>query len=127
MAWWQKQSMEAQKEAFSGTLPLLQVLGSFSTWWNRLPCDNKNIFIWGNGADFDSPILRAAYQAVNMREPWAPFNSRCYRTLKNLYPQITADAFEGTKHNALHDATFQARHARKILHEHFKAKLPVGS
>ncbi len=119
MAWWQKQSFEAQQEAFSGDVLLLNALGDFSTWWNRLEGDNKSKFIWGNGADFDLPILKAAYEAVMMKEPWAPWNGRCYRTLKNLYFGIKAPEFQGVKHNALADAMHQARHAREILSKHF--------
>lgn len=119
MAWWQQQSSEARMEAFSGTDDLVVVLGAFSDFLLSIQRAEGEVFIWGNGADFDLPIIKAAYEIVDMPVPWKPFNGRCYRTLKNL-PQnknIKADKFEGVKHNALADAIFQARHALKILRE----------
>lgn len=119
LAWWARQNPEARMEAFSGETHILNALGKFSDWFKRLPADNKNVFIWGNGADFDQPILQAAFVKAGMKAPWAPFNSRCYRTLKNLYFGVKAPAFQGIKHNALADAMHQASHAREILSIHF--------
>jgi hypothetical protein len=117
IAWWSRQSVEARQEAFSGTSHLVTVLGAFSDFLRSIPA--KQVFVWGNGADFDLPILAAAYHKLGMNVPWKPYNGRCYRTLKNLYRDIDMPAFEGMKHNALHDAKMQARHARLILHKHF--------
>ena len=117
IAWWQKQNPEARAEAFSGKKSIIEVLGAFQTWMNRL--DDKQIFVWGNGADFDLPILIAAYNSVGMAVPWKPFNGRCYRTLKNLYKNIPMQEFQGLKHTALSDAKNQAAHARDILRIHF--------
>lgn len=120
MRWWAKQSVEARNESFSGTSPLMGVLGRFSDFYSSIPTKpNEKKFIWGNGADFDLPILAAAYKAANMERPWEPFNGRCYRTLKNLYYEVKAPVFEGTKHTALADAQHQARHALMILRKHF--------
>jgi len=116
-AWWNRQSSEARAEAFSGTRSVVEVLGSFSDWLKRLPA--KEVFVWGNGADFDLPILGAYYAGMVMPIPWKPFNGRCYRTLKNLYPQIKAPAKNAQKHNAIEDAKYQALHAREILGQHF--------
>jgi len=118
MAWWHKQSAAARMEAFSGTEDIVSVLGEFSDWFKRIErAEQSDAFIWGNGADFDLPILKGAYEAVGMEEPWKPYNGRCYRTLKNLpeNKQIVADKFEGMKHSALDDAVHQTRHMRKIL------------
>lgn len=119
MAWWRKQDPEAKREAFSGTNSIVEVLGNFSDWFRRLPGDADKIFVWGNGADFDLPILAAAYAAAKMQKPWKPFNGRCYRTLKNLYFSVKMQPFDGMKHNALADAKNQASHARNILRIHF--------
>jgi len=120
LAWWDKQSPEARREAFSGIDLLTEVLGEFSDWFSMLEKTlGTPIFVWGNGADFDLPILSAAYDVVNMKQPWAPFNGRCYRTLKNLpyNKDIKPPEFEGLKHNALSDALHQSRHMLKILRE----------
>lgn len=119
MAWWQKQSEEARKEAFSGQEPIVSALGMFADWfsWIQKEKGGGDAYIWGNGADFDLPILGAAYKAVSMNKPWKPFNGRCFRTIKNLpnYKHIKAEKFEGVKHNALADALNQASHLLTIL------------
>lgn len=125
MAWWQRQSKEARDEAFSGMEPLMEALGRFADWYVRLG-PVRNTYIWGNGADFDQPILAAAYRAVDIAVPWAPFNARCYRTLKNLYQmQVPEAAFDGVKHNALADAKHQASHMLRILQYRKQVEQPM--
>ena len=117
LQWWNRQDKEAREESFSGTRGLIEVCGSFADWLlqvSRHSSDN-NITVWGNGADFDLPILSAVYDAINMKKPWKPFNGRCYRTLKNLATEVKPSAFEGVKHTALADAQHQARHAQLLL------------
>ena len=118
IAWWDKQNAAARNEAFSGTTPLVRALGQFADFLRMLG-PAKTTFVWGNGADFDLPILEAAYTAVGMKKPWEPWNGRCYRTLKNLYFDTKAQDANPTKHNALTDAVYQAQHARLILERHF--------
>jgi exodeoxyribonuclease VIII len=78
--------------------------------------DPKDFLVWGNGADFDLPILSAAYVAAGFGgPPWKPYNGRCYRTLKNLRPDVPRPERRGTAHNALDDAVFQAEHAIALL------------
>ena len=121
LAWWNKQDPAAREEAFSGTESILTALGKFSDFLRSLDAPNDKIFIWGNGADFDLPILSAAYNHASMKLPWAPFNGRCYRTLKNLYKDVKIKR-SGMKHNALDDAKNQAVHAHEILQIHFSSK-----
>lgn len=116
LKWWDKQDAEARNEAFSGTLGLQQVLGNFADWLKSLPA--KKVYVWGNGADFDQPILAYAYNVCEMQNPFG-FNNRCYRTLKNLYPHVKASDFEGRKHHALDDARHEALHLSKLLRYHF--------
>lgn len=75
-----------------------------------------NCLVWGNGADFDLPILAEAYRRCGMAVPWKPYAGRCYRTLKNLRPDIKL-VRTGVHHNALDDARSQAEHAVRILNE----------
>lgn len=118
MAWWNKQDVSVRDEAFSGTSEVLTAIGQFSDWFNMLKRMYKNVYIWGNGADFDLPILSEYYISTDMKIPWEPFNGRCYRTLKNLYKDVKISKNE-MKHNALNDAVTQADHAIRILREHF--------
>lgn len=111
LAWWRKQSMEARKEAFSGTINIEVALREFTKWYRQVGATA----IWGNGADFDQPILAAAYGACDMKQHWKYSDSRCYRTVKALCPHITAGEFLGTRHYALDDAIHEAQHLRRIL------------
>jgi DNA polymerase III epsilon subunit-like protein len=72
--------------------------------------------VWGNGASFDNAILNHAFSKVGFDLPWKFWNDRCYRTVKNMYPDIVMMR-EGTHHNALDDAKSQAIHLIDIYKE----------
>lgn len=107
--WWMSQSDDARAAAFAKGEMLPDVLNAFTSWYQQGAC------LWGNGATFDNVLLASAYKACNLKTPWPYWGDRCYRTLKNLYPQVTADKFEGVQHNALDDAVHQAKHVIKIM------------
>ena len=106
--WWMKQSDEARGAFAREGSSLIVALSDFSLWAGNHP------IIWGNGADFDNVILANAYRAFSLKPPWAFWDSRCYRTLKNLNRHIKMER-SGTAHNALDDARTQAIHAIEIL------------
>jgi len=108
--WWERQSKEAYDEAFGGTTSLINVLNDFSEYCSQLPLAPA---LWGNGADFDNVLLSEAYNKCGIRQPWKYTDSRCYRTLKNLFPQVPYIPPK-VKHNALQDAIAQAEHAERI-------------
>ena len=110
--WWDYQDLDVKAEAFSGTLHLQDVLINFAMWLEKL--GERQVKVWGNGADFDLPILGAAYEACGIEKPWKPYNGRCFRTVKNIYYDVIPNAFRGMKHNALGDAKNQAIHLVKI-------------
>lgn len=102
--WWMMQSDDA-RAAFAGKGdPLTGVLQDFGLWFPKDAC------LWGNGATFDNVLLGSAYKAVGLKKPWPYWGDRCYRTVKNMYPEIVPPAFKGDKHNALDDAVHQAEH-----------------
>lgn len=110
IGWWMQQSDKA-REIFNQpnkAARLQIILHNFLSW-----IGNKAI-IWGNGSDFDNVILANAYRSMDIPVPWEYNNNRCYRTVKNLYPNITIER-EGTLHNALHDAIYQTDHLLEIL------------
>jgi exodeoxyribonuclease VIII len=112
-AWWQKQAPAARDRLFSreGKEALSTASVCFEGWLARVAPD---ALVWGNGADFDNVILSAAYTAQGLKQPWGPWNGRCYRTLKALRPDVKL-VRSGTHHNALDDAKSQAEHAVRIL------------
>ena len=111
MMWWLKQSDEARAAIGKPGMSLLSALYAFADWVGT----DKNIKVWGNGANFDNPILATAYQRLDQVPPWKFWNDRCYRTMKAMYPGVPLAEFKGTKHNALHDAKFQALHLLDIV------------
>lgn len=109
--WWVKQSDEARAVLNDPeAVPLVEALEKFASFCHA----NGPAVVWGNGATFDNVILRNAYDRAGIAAPWSYRNDMCYRTLKNLRPDISFEP-HGTAHNALDDAVAQARHAEHIL------------
>lgn len=116
LTWWAAQSEEARNEALGDSpdrMPLPVALMTFAGWLRDVAGAGR-VRIWGNGADFDQPILAAAYREYGLEIPWEFYNSRCYRTLRAVVPQVEYNRI-GTAHNALDDAVSQAQHAASIL------------
>lgn len=111
--WWLKQSDPARAEiTSSSTIPMTLALDAFAQW---LEAGDNVDEVWGNGADFDNVILTSAYLKHGKVVPWSFWENRCYRTLKNMRPDVKAPKREGVHHNALDDARYQAAHLLKIL------------
>jgi hypothetical protein len=116
VTWWMGQS-DAARSVMSdkNKLMLANALERFAMWVS--PGTDG---IWGNGSDFDCVILVNAYKAIGMTAPWKFSKHRCYRTLKNeakLRPGVELPPREGTHHNALDDAIYQAKCAQVYLKE----------
>ena len=111
--WWLKQS-EAARAVFSapGRLGLMPALMAYSQWWRDVDAQ----IVWANGTDFDTVIMTYAYDRLQADPPWKFYNTRCYRTVKNLYP--TEFPRTGTHHNAVDDAEYQANHLFVIAETH---------
>lgn len=105
--WWISQANKTDTFDSSKSNSLHVALASFAKWI----CENARV--WGNGSDFDNVILSNAYNACGITVPWKYYNNMCYRTIKNLAPDIKIDRI-GTHHNALGDAESQALHLIKI-------------
>jgi len=112
-AWWAKQSAAARKVFTEPKIEVVQALTDFRLFCARHAAP-KFLRLWGNGADFDNPILGAVYHAFKVQQPWGPYSNRCYRTLKSF---STTKIVRGTNvhHNALGDAVAQAEHAVVIM------------
>lgn len=119
--WWMEQNEDARAElikAYKEGLSIQQALTKLSNfireefYFNK-STDINSLRIWGNGATFDNVILKNAYEACYMRTPWGFRGDMCYRTIKNLYPDVPFKR-SGTAHNALDDAISQAKHLIKI-------------
>lgn len=125
--WWLRQSDDARL-ALANAVPesLDDALFGLSGWFEpynsayierakgKLFPGIASVEVYGNGADFDNPILTNAYNALKLDRPWGDFKGRCYRSLKDLFPAIKLER-TGTHHNALDDAISQAEHAIRLL------------
>jgi 3' exoribonuclease, RNase T-like len=105
--WWLEQNKEAQQILLRG-MNLDLALRAFNQWFP------KDAYIFGNGATFDNVILRNAYDHTKLPYPNTYKYDVCYRTLR-MMSDVEMPKFEGTKHNALHDAMAQTKHLMAIL------------
>lgn len=119
MMWWLKQSDAARQallDGQQGAAAIVAVLDDFKRWLaQRAEGDWGRVKLWSNGASFDGVLLAAAYRMAGLQTPWKYSGERCYRTVKALHPEVEETAREGTHHDALADATHQARHLMKLL------------
>ena len=115
--WWSRQSTSAKqvlKDAAAPDAPTLeQALKMFGLFLKL----DTSVKVWGNGADFDNPILAVAYHRKQLKQAWVAYNGRCYRTVKNIAPGPKLER-SGTHHNALDDAKSQAQHMIELFALH---------
>lgn len=105
VGWWLHPARSAGRQALDDVAmtDIGSMLEGFALWMGD---DN---FVWGNGSSFDNVVLRNAYEKLGMEPPWPYWKDRCYRTVKNLAPDLTIQRL-GAHHNALDDARSQATH-----------------
>lgn len=116
LEWWSKQNAEARAvlehvESLETSVPLDVALDEFNHY--AFTQGGPDVRMWGNGADFDNAITAAAMDAVKKKPIWKFWNNRCYRTIKNLAPDLKLNR-TGTYHNALDDARTQTTHLLSI-------------
>lgn len=115
LSWWMQQEPEARAIFSAPSEPLHDVLENFARWIH-----SPDSIMWSNGADFDLPMLAHAYTHAGISLPWKYWNSRCFRTYKNLPgAKQTKTPKQGVKHNALADAYNQAQTLCAIHHALF--------
>lgn len=111
LKWWFKQSDAARAVMSAPPVKTSQALADFVDFIGE---GDKYAKVWGNGADFDNIMLGGLYDTYGVAKPWSYSKNRCFRTLKNLIEMTPPDR-EGTHHNALDDARYQAVWANLIL------------
>ncbi len=111
LAWWAKQSPEAQDEAFSSEdrIDIKDAMNQLHKF-----CWNSKTF-WSHGATFDIVMMEFLFGKLNRCPPWNYYDIRCSRTLFALgidpkMPKVTA-------HNALTDAYYQAIGVQNVMRE----------
>lgn len=118
--WWGlPKNAGAQETLEKNQHSLRDVMMDYCAWFR----DNKLMFTWSQGANFDQPILEAALAACGIEPPWKFWDSRCTRTAYGMAafnPRTIRRV--GTHHNALDDADHQilcvqAAHKKLGLHD----------
>ena len=107
--WWLGQSADAREQLRGGD-DLEHALRELRAFVDG--CDE----VWANSPSFDLTILEAAYECVGLSIPWNFWEERDYRTLRAVleWPDREQD---GTAHDALDDARFQAECLIEALEE----------
>ena len=111
--WWMMQSEGARGALQANPMPLTEALIEFEEWLKVFEIYG----VWGNGAAFDNVILSETYTRAGLKRPWPFWKDKCYRTIKDAYPDVTLER-TGTHHNALDDARTQAEHLVAINKAH---------
>ncbi len=125
LKWWFKQDPMAVHKTFQDPnnkpMKLAEAMEEFyhfvkskSLGYSQEP---DGVYLWGNGANFDNPIIRHAWAAVSEAPfPIAYNKDMCYRSIKGLVPmaKMPSTVKVGTAHNALDDAIYQARHLQAM-------------
>jgi len=113
--WWKEQPEQARQQLKGGkTLPdALDTLAKFCD------CDRDQL-IWANSPAFDIVLLEEAYDRIDRNPPWAFWNTRDMRTVRDILDWtdlelgVPPDAPE-VEHHALHDAIAQAAKTQQAL------------
>ncbi|ASI51791.1 Exodeoxyribonuclease VIII [Escherichia coli] len=121
--WWLQRSGEARAAILADRIPLDDALLQLREFID----ENSGEFfvqVWGNGANFDNVILSRSYKRQEIPCPWRHYNDRDVRTIVALGLVMDFDArnvitFEGERHNALHDARYQAKYVSAIWQKLF--------
>jgi len=119
LVWWMSQSEEA-RESFTKSKgkgeslhTSLDLLGQFIRFNG-----NKETKVWGNGSTFDISMLENAYASTKSNPPWKFWNVRDCRTVQEISTFNRSEIpREGTHHNALSDAIYQAKYISAMLQE----------
>lgn len=110
LKWWMDPARDKPRNDWieSEKVDLATALDGFCQWYGQ-----ESLPTWGNGATFDNIIMRSAFKAVGMQQPWDFWHDKCYRTFKGLAPALKIERI-GEYHNALDDAISQAKHMQVI-------------
>lgn len=126
LTWWMSPDQRPAQDVFldKNTKPISEFLPEFADFIGGA-IEQKNMKMWSNGASFDLPILQHLYVDNGIEPPWKFWNDSCYRTIKNLpmMKGLVLPKFDGTKHNALADAMWQAQ-CLCIMWKHMMAHTP---
>ena len=110
--WWGRQKQETQDIFMKDPVMLATALSDFYSWFRQV----EGAQLWSQGANFDIPILEAAFDVTGVSMPWKFWNARDTRTVYEIadfkYHEETRD---GVEHYALDDCLNQIKLVRAAL------------
>ena len=117
-AWWNDQDEHARRKAFSGIMPLPNVLTELSDFVKQYGFEG----IWAKGPHFDHVMVEAACRIVKVPAPWNHRVHRDVRTIMEISGVTEWPEFEGTPHDPFWDCVHQIRCVQKA----YEALRPLG-
>lgn len=104
--WWLRQEPTLFRKLLEGTFSIPEALAKFDEAWKMFA--DFDCKIWGNGANFDEPIMSNLYRTNGMKMPGHFSASRCVRTIKAICPLVPY-VKSTTLHDGESDAIAQAQ------------------
>lgn len=111
LLWWMKQDTESKKVFFEkDRLHIDEFKLAFANWIKFFSLNYDRIVVWAKGPSFDISVLDNVY---DYKTPYHFREVRDVRTIIDLYRFLGLGDegdynLDGPKHNALHDAIYQA-------------------
>lgn len=119
--WWMEQGEEARAAAFASGIDLKGGLQRITEFVKSLEPNANKVNMWARGQDFDIAQLNNMYESMGMVPPWMFWNSNDLRSVVRLAELKNGNEWgkerEGTYHNALDDAIYQAEHCCWVYKE----------
>lgn len=117
--WWLGQSEEVRNQVRFQGRDVRLVMTEFIEWMDE-HSDPKTVRVYGNSDAFDIGKMENTMARLGLSPPWFWTNRRCFRTIRNLYPQVEYDPSQkvGVAHDPLVDAVFQVEHLLAIKKRH---------
>ena len=109
LAWWAKQSPEAQHEAFGEGVERMNIRDALSLFFDFCrPCDR----VWANGCNFDHTIIETTARRLGITVPWQFWQARDCRT---VFRMVQDRDDSKNNHNALDDCVAQVRKLQQCI------------
>lgn len=114
LLWWDKQSDAARKAAFGGTTDIRSAMGMLVQMYIKHECGE----IWSKGSIADIRWANNILDKLGLQKPWKFWEEMCFRTYLKYSPKVDFQPV-GEAHNALDDATNQAKHWIEINNQRY--------
>ncbi|EKF9299620.1 3'-5' exoribonuclease [Vibrio cholerae] len=121
VVWWLQQSHEA-RAIYADDAPKLTLKDALTQFneWLAEQGESNDLYLWGNGKEFDNLIVRNAFEACRIKPNFSHRNDTDVRTIVKMGrdilgidPKATL-VRDGVHHSALDDAKFQAAYVSEI-------------